>query len=73
METGHNKQNFRVESGRKETVAGQNLVTIVPPVRILDRVGLHVPVVVLGVPIRVHGRDTKYAICHLCHHPSKFI
>jgi len=36
VKAGLNKQNFRIESGRKKTVAGENLVAIVPPVRILD-------------------------------------
>ena len=57
MEARINKQNFRIESGRKKTVAGKNLVAVVPPVRILDRVGLDVPVAVVGVPVRVHSPD----------------
>ena len=57
MEAGLNKQNFRIKSGRKKTVAGEDLVAIVPPVRILDRVGVHIPVAVVGVPVRVDSPE----------------
>jgi hypothetical protein len=66
MEKGVNKQNFR-KSGRKKTVAGKDLVASIPPVRILNGVGLNVPVAIVGVPVRVHGPKPKYTTRHQCH------
>lgn len=49
-------------------VSREHLVAFVPPVRVLNRVGLNVPVAVLRVPVSVHGPDYR-AKCHLCHCP----
>ena len=67
MEKGVNKQNFRFEGGRKKTVAGEDLVASIPRVRIVNRVGVDVPVAVVLVPVGVHGPELKHATRHLYH------
>lgn len=51
-------------SGRNIAVSGENLVASIPPVRIRDGIGVHVPVAVVAVPVRVHRPDIS------CHKPS---
>ncbi len=49
----------------KMRVAGSHLIVGIPPVRVLDRVSLDIPVAVVRVPVRVHGPDLiimRYAI-----------
>ena len=43
------------------------MVVCVPPVRIVDRVGIDIPAVVVSVPVRVHGPESFRAKRHLCH------
>ncbi len=48
-------------------VAGEDLVVGIPIIRVLDRVGIEVPAIV--VPVGVHGPELR-AICHPCDYPS---
>ncbi len=73
MEKGVNKQNFRFKDGRKKTLAGEHLVLVVPLVRIANRVGLNIPVAIVGVPVGVHNPELKYAPCHQCHCPLNIL
>ena len=38
-------------SGENARVSGENLIVVVPPVRVLDRIRIHVPAI--SVPVRV--------------------
>ena len=49
---------------RKKRVAGDELVAVVPPVRVVDRVGLDVPAVV--IPVGVHGPEHSRTLRHPC-------
>lgn len=39
-------------------VSGKDAVAIVPRIRILNRVGVHVPAV--GIPVHIHGTQLSY-------------
>lgn len=39
----------------KKRIARENLVAVIPLVRVLNRVGIHIPLAVDRVPVRVHG------------------
>lgn len=54
-------------SGRNTAVSGEDAVAVVPPVRIRNRVGIHVPVV--AVPVDVHRTKRSRTGDHLCHCP----
>ncbi len=60
MEKGNIKQNFR-KSGRKKTVAGEDLAAGTPPARILDRAGAHAPAAIARVPESAHSPDVFVA------------
>ena len=62
-------KNSRNKDGRKQIVSGENLVAVVPPVRVLNTVGAHMPVAVPVIPVHVHRAKSFYAPCHQCHRP----
>jgi len=45
-------------------VARDNLVAGIPPVKVLNRIGVQIPVAVVRVPVSVHGPD--YVRCAIC-------
>ncbi len=49
-------------------VAGDDLIARIPVIRVLDRIGIHVPAVA-SIPVRVHGPEHLCAQCRLYHHP----
>jgi len=51
-------------------VARHDLVAVVPPVRVLDRVGLDVPAAIVGVPVGVDRPESYRAPRHPFHYPS---
>lgn len=58
----------------KITVAGKHLVIYVPPVRILNQIGIHIP----AITVQVHEHGTKHPCCfhtenHLYHHPLNIL
>jgi len=61
MEKRPAKENF-CQSRRKITVSREHLIAIVPPVRVLDGVRVHVPTVV--VPVHVHGTKHTSVVVH---------
>ena len=50
-------------------MARHDLVAVVPPVRVLDRVGLDVPAAIVGVPVGVDRPEPYCAPRHLYHCP----
>lgn len=59
--------------GRKTIVSGEHLIAIVPPVRVLNSIRVHVPAVV--VPVHVdRAKRAGYSRIqnHLYHHPPNY-
>ncbi len=61
------------KAGKKEPrVAGEDLVVSVPLVRIRNRIGVDVPVAVIGVPVAVDRPElTLYYYPSVCHGEQK--
>ena len=57
----------------KKRVARQDLVVGVPPVRVLDRVGVDVPTAVALVPVGVDRPEPFCTPRHLYHCPSNIL
>ena len=53
MDQWHEKQTSREIAGGHTTVSGEDLVLIVPLIRVRRVVGIHVPATVVVVPVRV--------------------
>ena len=73
MDTGHEKQTSReIAGGHHTTVSREELVLVVPLIRIRSVVGIHVPTTVVVVPVRVHQARNRTSRIHghLCHCPS---
>ena len=47
-------------NGRKTIVSGNELVALVPPVRIRHLVGVHVPAVIVPVPVDRAAHTTRF-------------
>ena len=41
-------------------VSGEHPVAVVPSVRVRNRVGVHVPAAVVGIPVDVHRAEFSY-------------
>ena len=55
MEKRDKKENFHYKCGRKGVIAGADVVTSIPLIRILDGIDVQVPAIV--VPVGVHGPE----------------
>jgi|GEM_PF-6774215 hypothetical protein len=50
-----NKNSLAVREREKERIARKHKVVIVPLFRVLNRVGVQVPLAVASIPVRIHG------------------
>ena len=43
-----------------QRVSGEDSVAVVPPVRVRNQVGVHVPAAVVSIPVDVHRAEFSY-------------
>ena len=71
MEKGIVNQKLSPVNGERNSIVSRNhLVASIPPIRMLNRVGVHVPAAIVGVPVRIHGTQLLRMKYLPLHHPS---